>query len=286
MLSIDITKQLPDFALQIKFDMESNILVLFGPSGCGKTTTLRCIAGLLKPDLGKIVHSGQVFFDSEDNAFIPPKERQVGYMFQDYALFPHMNVQKNIWYGVKQRNSEAPHRYEKLLNLLKIEQLTQRYVHQLSGGEKQRIALARALMAEPRVLLLDEPLSALDHDTRLELQSELKKIQKVWGIPFIVVTHDAKEAKTMGDQILFIQRGRQVDAPDFWDSQNRVSGRNQFPAMVKTVVRGSVMSKVVMEEEGREFVAIITTDAVDDLALQPGDQVTALVKATEMMVQK
>ena len=120
----------------------------------------------------------------------------------------------------------------------------------------------------------------------MELQSELKRIQKLWGIPFIVVTHDLKEAKTLGDQILFVERGQQVAAPAFWESRNRVSGRNQFPASVTNVVRGAIMSKVVMEEEGREFVAIITTDAVDDLELKSGDRVTALVKATEMMVEK
>lgn len=224
MLSIDITKQLPDFALQIQFDIEQDVLVLFGPSGCGKTTLLRCIAGLLKPDEGKIVNDGQMLFDSTADVFVPSRERQVGYMFQDYALFPHMNVQKNIWYGARRYNAEANHIYDKLLNLLKIEHLTERYIDRLSGGEKQRVALARALMAEPKILLLDEPLSALDNVTRLELQSELKKMQKLWGIPFIVVTHDPKEAETMGDQILFIERGQQVAAPSFWDSQIRMKG--------------------------------------------------------------
>jgi len=284
MLSVDITKQLPHFTLEIRFDVEQNILVLFGPSGCGKTTILRCIAGLLEPEGGRISYDGKTLFDGQANIFVPPRDRHVGYMFQDYALFPHMNVQKNIWYGAKRHNSEITHIYEKLLNLLKIEQLTKRYPEHLSGGERQRVALARALIAEPKILLLDEPLSALDNSARLELQSELKEMQKLWGIPFVLVTHDPKEAKVMGDQFLFIERGRQVEPPSFWD--HKVSGRNKFPAIVQNVVRGEVMSKVVMKDEEREFMAIITTDAVDDLAIQPGDQVTALVKATEMMVQK
>lgn len=284
MLSVDITKQLPNFTLQIRFNVEQNILVLFGPSGCGKTTILRCIAGLLQPESGRISYDGKPLFDGKENIFVPPRDRQVGYMFQDYALFPHMNVQKNIWYGAKRHHSEITHIYEKLLNLLKIEQLTKRYPEHLSGGERQRVALARALMAEPKILLLDEPLSALDNAARLELQSELKEMQKLWGIPFVLVTHDPKEAKVMGDQFLFIERGRQADAPSFWE--NKVSGRNKFPAIVQDIVRGVVMSKVVMKDEEREFMAIITTDAVDELAIEPGDQVTALVKATEMMVQK
>lgn len=216
MLSVDFAKTLPDFTLQLRFSIERDILVLFGPSGCGKTTTLRCIAGLLKPDAGKIEFDGQVFTDPAAGVFVPPRERQIGYMFQDFALFPHMSVRKNIWYGVRHRDQETDAMYEKLMGLLKIEHLAKRYVDRLSGGEKQRVALARALMAKPRLLLLDEPLSSLDKETRLELQAELKDMQKLWGIPFILVTHDPEEAKTLGTQVLFIEKGRQVDRPVSW----------------------------------------------------------------------
>ena len=210
MLSVDITKQLPDFSLKIQFSIERDILVLFGPSGCGKTTTLRSIAGLLRPDSGKIVYDGQSFFDSATGVFVPPCDRHVGYMFQDFALFPHMNVRKNIWYGVKHSEHEAESMYGNLMTLLKIEHLEKRNIGQLSGGEKQRVALARALMAKPRILLLDEPLSALDKATRLELQQELKSMQELWKIPFILVTHDLEEAKMMGDHILYMENGWQV----------------------------------------------------------------------------
>jgi molybdate transport system ATP-binding protein len=215
MLSVDIAKHLPDFTLNIRFSIESDILVLFGPSGCGKTTTLRSIAGLLRPDSGRIVCDDQVFFDSTAKVFIPPRERQIGYMFQDFALFPHMNVQKNIRYGVKYDQQEAAQLYERLMNLLKIEHLAERDITQLSGGEKQRVALARALMAKPRILLLDEPLSALDQDTRLELQAELRSMQALWKIPFILVTHDPEEAQTMGTQVLFLEKGKRVDREKF-----------------------------------------------------------------------
>ena len=217
MLTVDIVKTLPDFTLQLNFRVDNNILVLFGPSGCGKTTTLRCIAGLLRPDRGRICCDDQVLYDAQARTFVRPRDRQVGYMFQDLALFPHMNVRKNIWYGVKKRGAaEAAALYQKLIGLLKIEHLAERSVDQLSGGEKQRVALARALMAEPKILLLDEPLSSLDKETRLELQAELKKMQKLWTIPFILVTHDPEEAKSMGDQILFIDKGQQVAAPAFF----------------------------------------------------------------------
>lgn len=216
MLSVDISHELPDFSLKLQFNLERDILVLFGPSGCGKTTTLRSIAGLIKPDAGRIVYDGQVFFDAAAGIFVPPRDRHIGYMFQEFALFPHMNVRKNIWYGVKRHDQAAHAMYEKLLGLLKIEHLGQRFVGQLSGGEKQRVALARALMAQPKLLLLDEPLSSLDKETRLELQAELMEMQKLWGIPFVLVTHDPEEARTMGGQVLFIEQGRQVDRAVAW----------------------------------------------------------------------
>ena len=210
MLSVDIIKNLPDFSLSIRFSIERDILVLFGPSGCGKTTTLRSIAGLLQPDGGRIVNDGEVFFDSTNKIFIPPRQRRIGYMFQDFALFPHMNVYRNIWYGVRDHDQEARQMYEKLTNLLKIGHLAERSPGQLSGGEKQRVALARALMAQPKILLLDEPLSSLDTETRREVRNELREMQRVWIIPFILVTHDPDDALFLGDQLLYMQKGRQV----------------------------------------------------------------------------
>ena len=210
MLSVDITKNLPDFSLSLRFSIERDILVLFGPSGCGKTTTLRSIAGLLQPDGGRIVNDGEVFFDSADRIFIPPRQRRIGYMFQDFALFPHMTVYRNIWYGVRDHDQEARQMYEKLMSLLKIGHLAERSPGQLSGGEKQRVALARALMAQPKILLLDEPLSSLDTETRREVRNELREMQRIWNIPFILVTHDPDEARFLGDQVLYIQKGRQV----------------------------------------------------------------------------
>ena len=218
MLSVNITKKLNDFTLEVKFSLENDILVLFGPSGCGKTTTLRCLAGLLKPDTGYITHNGVVLFSADAEVFVPPRQRRVGYMFQDYALFPHLNVRKNIFYGVKQQGGKAEELYGRLMSLLKIGHLAGRYVDQLSGGEKQRVALARALMAEPTILLLDEPSSSLDQVTRQELQTELKELQKLWRIPFVIVTHDPEEARSLGDRFLFLDCGRQTGAPPSWEA--------------------------------------------------------------------
>lgn len=216
MLELSIKRKLADFQLDIAFKANNDILVLFGPSGCGKTTTLRCIAGLDKPHHGLIRLNGRTLFSSETNVFKPPRDRGIGYMFQDYALFPHMNVQKNILYGVKKHTAKTQDMFAELTALLKIHPLLTRGIAHLSGGEKQRVALARALMAEPKLLLLDEPLSALDSETRLTLQDELKAMQKIWRIPFILVTHDKAEAIKMGDQILFLDKGREITPPDNW----------------------------------------------------------------------
>ena len=214
MLDIVIKKNLPDFVLDVRFSVPNNTLVLFGPSGCGKTTTLRCIAGLSKPDAGHIICNERVLFDDQQSIFVPPRDRHIGYMFQEYALFPHMNVQKNILYGVKNASDNSDSLFKELMNLLKINHLIDRPVVTLSGGEKQRVALARALMARPEILLLDEPLSALDERIRIELQSELKNMQHILNIPFVLVTHNWNEAQAMGDQIIFMDQGRQVDQPD------------------------------------------------------------------------
>lgn len=213
MLTVDIKKKLSDFTLTISFTAPNKTLVLFGPSGCGKTTTLRCIAGLLKPDEGTIISNGTTFFSAKDAIHLPPRMRNVSYMFQDFALFPHMNVKHNIWYGVKVQGQETTDLYEKLLTLLKIEHLPHRAIHQLSGGEKQRVAMARALMAKPQILLLDEPLSALDAQSRYELQDELKKLQEIWNIPFILVTHSPEEAQALGSEVVFLHQGQQVSQP-------------------------------------------------------------------------
>jgi molybdate transport system ATP-binding protein len=210
MLRVRLEKQLPEFRLKIEFEIADGILVLFGPSGCGKTTVLRCIAGLVKPDAGSISLGEVKLYDGASGIFTPPKNRGVGYVFQDYALFPHLDVTKNIMYGVKNHGKQIPEQFDQLVRLLKITALTRRFPGALSGGEKQRVALARALMAEPRLLLLDEPLSALDTDTRLELQEELLKIQKLWKIPFVLVTHDHSEAEKLGDAVLLMERGKMI----------------------------------------------------------------------------
>ena len=195
----------------ITLDFPSGQLVgLLGPSGCGKTTLLRCLAGLDHPDAGQIRLDETVFFDTATRQFLPPRLRRIGYMFQDYALFPHLSVKKNILYGSRPDGSAAL--YERLLERFSLTPLAERSIGVLSGGEKQRVALARALMSQPQLLLLDEPLSALDAATRRQLQDELNALHEEWRIPLLLVTHDLDEARRIGDRILFLEQGRIIDS--------------------------------------------------------------------------
>ncbi|MFS0687767.1 ATP-binding cassette domain-containing protein [Sporosarcina sp. 179-K 8C2 HS] len=210
MLKVNIKKRLAHYDLDIEFGMKDEILVLFGPSGSGKTTILHMIAGLTKPDEGLIKLGDNTFFQGKGSS-LSVQERNVGMLFQDYALFPHMTAGRNIRYGMKSKDEDRSFVVDHLLHVLGIQQLVSKYPHQISGGEKQRVALARALASEPSILLLDEPLSALDRETRIDCQNELIRLHEMWKIPFIIVTHDMEEAKKIGDRILFLEHGKIVD---------------------------------------------------------------------------
>lgn len=207
MLRAEFSKKLRLFDLEVKLEADNEIVVLVGPSGSGKTTLLQCLAGLKEPSRGSIEINGRTVFCSNQSINVPSRSRRVGYVFQEYALFPHMTVKKNMMYGVPRDNRKHNHKAEEVLEMLGIIRLRDRYPQQISGGEKQRAALARALMTEPEIMLLDEPLSALDQETRKGLQQELKKVQAEWKIPFVMVTHDLSEAEILGDQIIRIDQG-------------------------------------------------------------------------------
>ena len=187
-------------------------VTLLGSSGCGKTTTIRIVAGLLTPDSGKVILNGK------DITMLAPEKRDVNTVFQNYALFPHMNVEKNIGYGLKLKKmpaSEIKAEVEKALSLVQLEGFEKRNPSQLSGGQKQRVAIARAIVNKPSVLLLDEPLGALDLMLRRQMQTELKKLQKALGITFIYITHDQEEALNMSSRIVVMRNGNieQIGTP-------------------------------------------------------------------------
>jgi molybdate transport system ATP-binding protein len=187
------------------------ITVLFGESGAGKTTVLRCLAGLERPDEGSIYLGEDAWVDVGRSFFLPARERQVGFVPQDYALFPHLSVEQNVGYGLnKSSSSERHRRISEALALVQLEGVERRMPHELSGGQQQRVALARAIVRRPCLLLLDEPLSALDLPMRQRLRGELRTLLKQLGIPTLLVTHDRTEAMTLGEHLVVIHEGRMV----------------------------------------------------------------------------
>jgi molybdate transport system ATP-binding protein len=199
------------FSLDVAFHAAEGITILFGDSGSGKTTTLRVIAGILKPDRGRISVGDEVYFDSTTGENLSIQERRVGYVFQDYALFPHMTAEQNVAYGIKAHGSRGTLRSQQardMLALFRIEHLAGRYPQNMSGGEQQRTALARALASNPTVVLLDEPLSAVDAGTRSRLLDEVLLAQERVRIPFIYVTHKVAEASYLGARVVVLQSGK------------------------------------------------------------------------------
>jgi molybdate transport system ATP-binding protein len=199
LVRVHLQQQVGDFSLT----------VLFGPSGSGKTTALRCLAGLERPDRGYIRFGHETWFDSARRVLVPPQQRRIGYLFQDYALFPHLTVAQNIRYGLRRvGRAERQHRVAEIIDLLGLTGLEDRYPKQVSGGQQQRVALARALVCRPRLLLLDEPLSALDAPTREQLRRQLRRWLVQLRTPAMLVTHDRIEALALGDHLVVLDAGR------------------------------------------------------------------------------
>lgn len=197
---------------------DGEFITFLGPSGCGKTTTLRMIAGFIKPTKGSVSIGDKTISSYEENIFLPPDKRDMGMVFQTYAVWPHMNIFKNVAYPLKFKkysNKEIKERVSETLTLVKLEGFEERYPHQMSGGQQQRVALARALVMEPSVLLLDEPLSNLDAKLRESMRYEIVELQRRLKITVVYVTHDQIEAMSMSDRVVVMEQGvvQQIDTP-------------------------------------------------------------------------
>lgn len=216
MLTVRLNTHLQAFHLALDFTADQGkTTLLLGESGAGKSTVLRLLAGLLHPQQGQIIYDGRVYFDSERHINIPPQERPFGYVFQDYALFPHLNVWENISFGLHAQHLSRTlirQRVGEVLELVQLSGYERRKPAQLSGGQQQRVAIARSLALKPQLLLLDEPLSALDVQTRRSVRQELRQILHEVGITTIMVTHQYLEALLFGDQILVLDRGKILQA--------------------------------------------------------------------------
>ena len=252
---------------------DGEFVTLLGPSGCGKTTTLRIIAGFITPD------SGDVFFDGKRVNDLPAYKRTVNTIFQRYALFPHLNVYENVAFGMrvqKKSNAEIEETVTKMLELVNLKGFEKRSVAKLSGGQQQRVAIARALANNPRVLLLDEPLAALDLKLRKDMQTELKNIQKSLGISFIYVTHDQEEALSMSDTVVVMDNGviQQIGSPQ--DIYNEP--QNAFVADFigeSNILDGVMLEDYLVEFFGRKFKCL-------DAGFEPNEPVDVVIRPEDI----
>jgi molybdate transport system ATP-binding protein len=245
LLRLDISKKLKNFALEIRLQVEEEILVLFGPSGAGKTSTLRAVAGLLTPDSGEILYDGQVFFRRHragSAVDLPPRRRGIGYLFQEYALFPHLDAVGNVAYGLG-RGAEARQTALGLLERMRLQHLADRYPAEMSGGQQQRVALARAVARRPRILLLDEPFSALDMTLRERLRRDIRALQQELHLVVLCVTHNLEDAVALGDRLAVIQDGEVKQVGLVEDVFNRPSSLQAAEAVgVRNLFRARVTS--------------------------------------------
>src|SRR5580765_8068335 len=279
-----LTKRFGDFAAVDELSLEiaaGEFLTLLGASGSGKTTTLRMTAGFEPPTSGDILMAGQPI------AALPPFKRDINTVFQHYALFPHMSVRDNIAYGLRMRGVPAAQREERVsrsLEMVKLEQLGARSPRQLSGGQQQRVALARALVNRPRVLLLDEPLGALDLKLRKEMQLELKHLQTGLGITFVYVTHDQEEALTMSDRIVLMRQGRVAQIGTPRDLYDRPASRYVADFIGETNLLGGT----VVESRNGEATLRIGVDVlrgVSDGVLEAGREAWLAVRPEAIAVR-
>ncbi len=201
------------FELDVEFASSAKRIALFGPSGAGKSLTLRAVAGLLRPDAGRIEINGRVLFDSQAGICTPARSRRVAYLFQDYALFPHLTVAQNIAFGLRPGWLNPPRRQvgpeaRRWVDAFELGSIVGSYPHEISGGQKQRVALARALMLQPDILLLDEPFSALDSQLRGKMRQELNALQRQLDVPMLLITHDPADVEALADEVFEVRDGR------------------------------------------------------------------------------
>ncbi len=286
-LEAQFVKQFPaSAAIHCRLQMpssKSSITVLFGPSGCGKTTTLRCLAGLDLPTSGFIRFAGATWFDGDRGIRLRPQSRGVGFLFQEYALFPHLTVADNIAFGLERAaGGSRESRLADMLAMLQIEGLEARFPRQLSGGQQQRVALARTLAVRPRLLLLDEPLSALDERTREDIRPELRRLLASLGIPVILVTHDRVEAMSLGDDVVILDRGKILQQGPIAE----VFGRPTDLATASIVGIETVLAgKIAAIEQGLASVRVGSTILTALAPRQATGQVSICIRGEDVVLQ-
>lgn len=289
MIEIDIIKPLytADGIIDLKVNKQINrgdFLTLFGKSGSGKTTLLRILAGLETPKSGKIVVDKEIWFDSSKKINLSPQKRNVGFVFQDYALFPNMSVRKNLEFALKNKNEIK--KVDEILEIMEIENLSNMKPELLSGGQKQRVALARTLMTNPKMLLLDEPLSALDTTMRLKLQDELSLIHQKFNITSILVSHDISEVFKLSNRVFKINLGeiQQDGTPNEVFSNQNISGKFKIIGEVLSIKKSDILYIVEVLTNNEIVKVTAVEDEIKDLKI--GDKLLLSSKAFNPILMK
>ncbi len=281
LLELEVGLQLPGFALDAKLELTARSLVLFGPSGAGKSLLLQMVAGLMTPERGHIVLAGRPLFDSNAGINLPPQRRRVGLVFQHYALFPHMTVARNLAFGLPDART-GDERVAEMAGRLRVDRLLDARPGKLSGGERQRVALGRALLARPDLLLLDEPLSALDTTRRERLRWEILEVTGELDIPTIFVTHDLEEAYLMGEQLAVMEGGRVLQAGP--RDQVLFAPSNRLVARL-TATRNIFTAEVTGQDGDAGLVTVGTTELwVPSLGHRPGEEVLLAIRPEHIRV--
>ena len=289
MIRLSLQKQLQSATGKMLLDVElqvekGQLVTLYGKSGAGKTSILRMLAGLLRPDSGHIVVNGSIWLDTEKQIYQPPQKRKVGFVFQDYALFPNMTVLENLQFALQKGQDKSV--VQSIIDIVELGALQHRKPNTLSGGQQQRVALARSLVQRPQLLMLDEPLSALDHDMRVKLQEYILKVHREFGLTTLLISHDISEILKMSDIIVELDEGKVIrqGLPSKVFMHREVGGKFQFHGevlalehqdfmVIVTILIGKDLVKVVVvEEEGR--------------TLRTGDKVVVASKAFNPVIRK
>jgi molybdate transport system ATP-binding protein len=277
----------PYFLLDVSVEVSPGITILFGPSGAGKSTLLDCIAGLARPDAGHIVAGGDVLFDSSNTIDLPAQRRRIAYVFQTLALFPHLTVEENVAYGLNHSRDQDRHKHvAEILAAFRVEKLRKQKPGEISGGEKQRIALARSLVTEPRVLLLDEPLTGLDTELKSAIVDDLRAWNAAKRIPILYVTHSREEVDALGERVIAVENGRVVSAGtpmDVLDAPRRK--RLAQAAGFENLLDGTVLD--LREADGVMRVRLGKTACELEVPLgyaAPGDSIRVAIRAGDILL--
>lgn len=287
MIEVDVKRRLGSFALEAKFSAGPGVTALFGPSGAGKTTIVNLLAGLDRPDAGRIIVDGRTLFDSEGGVDLPPERRRLGYVFQEGRLFPHLSVNGNLTYGMRLIPPEArQHDFSQIVSLLGLSGLLDRRPGSLSGGEKQRVAIGRALLASPRLLLMDEPLSSLDGVLKEEILPYIERLRDELRLPIVYVSHAIEEVIRLADTLVVLDGGKVVEA----DTLPNAMGRLRPQGLTDSLGGGAVFRATVGardEDDGlTELLFGPNRLLVPRMKLAPGASLRVRIQARDVALSR